>query len=77
MGEFGSNNEDNERKEKTSERAREREGGEREGERSFAPGSRKGKERKRKELFFFERGLSPLIVPLFRLFLFFFQKENT
>ena len=72
MGEFGSNNEDNERKEKTSERAREREG-----ERSFAPGSRKGKERKRKELFFFERGLSPLIVPLFRLFLFFFQKENT
>ena len=62
MGEFGSNNDDNERKEKTSERAREREGG---GERGRAPGSRKRKERKRKELFFFERGLFPPHRPSF------------
>jgi hypothetical protein len=46
MGEFGSNNDDNERKEKTSERAREREGGGRERE---SARSRRGRERERKE----------------------------
>jgi hypothetical protein len=53
-----------ERKRRASARGRER-GGEREGERSFAPGSRKRKERKRKELFFFERGLFPPHRPSF------------
>jgi hypothetical protein len=60
MGEFGSNNEDNERKEKTSERAREREGGGERGRALVRAGVEKGKgKKKERTLLLRERSFPP------------------
>ena len=60
MGEFGSNNDDNERKEKTSERAREREGGGERGRALVRAGVEKEKgKKKERTLLLRERSFPP------------------